>query len=202
MQKSEKFFIFSWKELLVIGLLGLTLIGFFFTLGLHYGKKLHPETLATESSPGKLEESPENVPARETLDKGTEVSEQVAQDAITTATQTAVNDANLKLEKPKPTELPKDKASEPLEKPQAPVATRSRFALQLGSYTLKKEAQQKTALFLRRGMKSEIRMVVVNEETRYRVVIPGFKTRGQAELRGKSLKLGRKIESFVVIKAE
>lgn len=40
MQKSEKYFIFSWKELTVIALLLIIIVGFFFTLGLHYGKKL------------------------------------------------------------------------------------------------------------------------------------------------------------------
>ncbi|MBC7397966.1 MAG: hypothetical protein H7333_11030, partial [Bdellovibrionales bacterium] len=97
MQKSEKFFIFSWKELVVIGLLILTSVGFFFTLGLHYGKKLHSEVPLAETPSSKLEESPDAVPAKETLDQGTQHAEPAAQDAIKTATQDAIAQSNLKV---------------------------------------------------------------------------------------------------------
>jgi cell division protein FtsN len=207
MQKSEKFFIFSWKELLVIGLLVLTLIGFFFTLGLHYGKKLHPELAVADVSAAKLEESPENIPPKDALDKGVQTTEPAAQDALKAATEAAVADAKLKVDAPKPVEFPKEKGEEP----KAAVAGREthdagvlepKFAVQLGSYTSKKEAQQKLGVLGKRGLKPEIRTAEVNNETRYRVVLPGFKSRQLAELRGKELKMKRKIENFVVIKAD
>jgi cell division protein FtsN len=204
MQKSERFFIFSWKELLVLGLLALTIVGFFFTLGLHYGKKIHPETLSNEAPVAKLEESPEIVPSKETLDKGAQNAEPAAQDAIKTATEAAVTEANLKVDQPKPVDLPKEKVAEaPAQLSEAPgVVAAPKYAVQLGSYTSKKEAQQRITLFAKRGLKSEIRTAEVGGETRYRVVVPGFKTRALADLRGKEFKMKRKIENFVVIKAD
>jgi cell division protein FtsN len=244
MQKSEKFFIFSWKELLVIALLVLTIVGFFFTLGLHYGKKIHPETVATEAPAGKLEESPDAVPAKEDLAKGGQNAEPAAQDAIQSATESAVADSKLKVDAPRPVDLPeetkpskkavskveaqtsskekiirkaptKESAKESIkestdesrvEKPGIVSTTaeskESHFAVQLGSYTSKKEALQKVGIFSKRGIKTEIRTADVNGETRYRIVIPGFKTKGSADLRGKSLRITRKIENFVTIKSE
>ena len=204
MQKSEKFFIFSWKELVVIGLLILTSVGFFFTLGLHYGKKLHPDLAVTEAPSTKLEESPDVLPAKETLDQGSQHAEPAAQDAIRTATQEAIAHSNLKVEQPKPVELPKEKAEKsetearetPTPKPLA------KFSVQLGSYPSKKEAQLKIGVLNKRGLKPEIRTAEVNGQTRYRVVLPGFKTKQIADAHGRELKAKRKIENFVTIKSE
>jgi cell division protein FtsN len=201
MQKSEKFFIFSWKELLVIALLILTIVGFFFTLGLHYGKKLHAEVPVTEAPAAKLEESPEAVPPKDTLDKGSQNADQASQDAIKTATEEAVANTGLKMDQPKPVDLPKDLPKEKVE-PKAEEVTTPHYGVQLGSYTSQKEAKQKVKIFLKRGMKPEIRTAEVNGETRFRVVLPGFKNRASAEMRGKELKSRRKIESFVVIRAD
>ena len=205
MQKSEKFFIFSWKELLVISLLVLTMIGFFFTLGLHYGKKLHPELIAAETASAKLEESSESVPPKDALDKGSEAVGPVAQDSIKAATEAAVTETKLKVDQTKPVDLPKEKAEEPKAAVAANVeeaSTAPKFAVQLGSYTSKKEAQERITALTKRGLKPEIRTAEVNHETRYRVVLPGFKTRILADARAKDLKLKRKIENFVVIKAD
>ncbi len=188
---------------MVIGLLILTSVGFFFTLGLHYGKKLHIETPIADESSSKLEESPEAVPPKEVLDQGAQHSEPAAQDAIKTATQDAIAQSNLKVEQPKPVELPKDKADS-----SAPVTDEAatkpvgKFSVQLGSYPSKKEAQLKIGTLTKRGLKPEIRVAVVNNETRYRVVLPGFKTKQIADARGKDLKAKRKIENFVTIKSE
>jgi cell division protein FtsN len=205
MQKSEKFFIFSWKELLVISLLVLTLVGFFFTLGLHYGKNLHPGMETVETASAKLEESPENLPPKETIDKGSQNTEPAAQDALKTATEAAVAEANLKVNQAKPVDLPKGKTEEPkaaVANSEGPAESSGKFAVQLGSYTSKKEAQQKIVVFGKRGLKPEIRTAEVNHETRYRVVLAGFRTKALADMRGKELKMKRKIENFVVIKGE
>ena len=207
MQKTEKFFIFSWKELVVIALLVITTLGFFFTLGLHYGKKLHGETAAPIEAPaGKLEESPEAVPPKETLDQGAQHAEGVAQEAIKSATEQAVHEADLKVDHPRPVDLPKSKVSAkksvPDEEEVPRVESISKFAVQLGSYQSKKEAQLKIATLNRRGLKPETRTAVVNGSTRYRVVIAGFKTKQIAENRGRELRSKRKIENFIVIKSE
>ena len=193
---------------MVIGLLVLTSIGFFFTLGLHYGKKLHAETSIAETPSAKLEESPETVPAKETLDQGTQHAEPAAQDALKTATQEAITQSNLKVEQVKPVELPKEKAvpvkaESNAEAESAPAARPvGKFSVQLGSYPSRKEAQLKIGVLNKRGLKPEIRTAEVNGETRYRVVLPGFKTKQMADARGRELKTKRKIENFVTIKSE
>ncbi|MBC7397597.1 MAG: SPOR domain-containing protein, partial [Bdellovibrionales bacterium] len=152
----------------------------------------------------KLEESPDAVPAKETLDQGTQHAEPAAQDAIKTATQDAIAQSNLKVEQPKPVELPHDKVESTAASEEAAPAAKpvAKFSVQLGSYPSKKEAQLKIGTLVKRGLKPEIRVAVVNNETRYRVVLPGFKTKQLADARGKDLKTRRKIENFVTIKSE
>jgi cell division protein FtsN len=219
MQKSEKFFIFSWRELFVLGLLVVTLLGFCFTLGLHYGKQIRGlEQPVAEVTPGKVEEHPESVPARAVLDQGSQYADQATKSAIEGATEKAAAESGIKLDHPKPVELPTEKgaaaaphaqdpapAEEEEEAEEAVVAPKHSeapapvYAIQLGSYPSKDLARKKTALFNKRGLKTEIRTAQVNGETRYRVILPGFKNRKAAEAKGKELLSKRKIESFVVI---
>jgi cell division septation protein DedD len=213
MQKTEKFFIFSWKELTVIGLLFLISVGFFFTLGLHYGKKLTNELAPVEHA-SKLEESPETLPPRETLDEGAQHANSVTQETIKATTDEEVGQAGLKVDAPKPVDLPAEKAAvvkafekkeaQPEEKPaeEPAAASENKFAIQLGSYPAKKEAQMKIKGLVKRGLHPDIRTAVVAGQTRYRVVLTGFKSRHLADQKGKELKQKRKIESFVVIKSE
>lgn len=208
MEKTEKFFIFSWKELVVIGLLVFTSIGFFFTLGLHYGKKLHGEPPPeVEVSAPKLEESPESVPPKETLTEGSQHVESAAKDAIKSATEETVKSTELKVDHPKPVDLPKEKiAPAKVSEEESPetheAAPVSKYAVQLGSFPNRKEAQGKINILMKRGLKPEVRTAQVNGETRYRVVLSGFKTRQAALEKGNSLRSSRKIENFVVIKSE
>jgi cell division protein FtsN len=234
MQKSEKFFIFSWKEILVLALVAITAIGFFFTLGLHYGKKLTSEFKPVETHVATLEQSPEAAPPRDTLEQGAHKAESEAGDAVHEATLKGLEENGMKVEHPKPVDLPDQKTvgkgaheakgeshdeaqvETKHESPKAEaeqIATKEeassedgdalpRFAIQLGSYPSSKEAQKKVSVFNKRGIKTEVRTAVVNGETRYRVVLPGFKSRKLAETKGKELKTSRKVENFVVIKSE
>lgn len=214
MEKTEKFFIFTWKELIVIVLLVLTLVGFFFTLGLHYGKKIGgPAEHAQVNDEGeKLEESPESLPARETLEMGAQHEKTVGADTIKEATKEEVAETGVKIDQPKAVALPTEKvAAKHEEKTEAaheekhaehaePVEAKGSFSIQLGSYTSKKEAQQKVKVFSKKGVDTSIRTAEVNHQTRYRVVIAGFKTKAAADQRGKDLKHKHKIDNFVVIK--
>ena len=220
MQKTEKFFIFSWKELTVLGLLFLISVGFFFTLGLHYGKKLRPEQAVTEGTVPKLEESPENVPAKEALDEAAQHTEGATQDTIKSATQEELDKSGLKVDEPKAVDLPSEKtvgkkaieknveekaapSSEATEADEeATVIHSGKYAIQLGSYPSKKEAQLKIKSLVKRNLHPEVRTAEVGGQTRYRVVLAGFKTHGAADQRGKELHAKHKIENFVVIKSE
>ncbi len=190
MEKTEKFFIFTWKELIVIVLLVLTLVGFFFTLGLHYGKKLGvpAEHAQVAEDADKLEESPETLPSREVLEEGAQHEKSVGADTIKEATKEELAETGVKIDQPKAVSLP-----------EAKVATAT-FAIQLGSYTSKKEAQQKIKALSKKSVDAEIRTAEVNHQTRYRVIVPGFKSKASADQHGKELKHKHKIESYIVIK--
>lgn len=220
MQKSEKFFIFSWKELFVLGLLVVTALGFCFTLGLHYGKQIRMDEPVVETPAPKVEGGHEATPPRAVLDQGAQYVDQATKEAIEGATEKAAAESGIKLDHPKPVELPTEKTVHPpmalptevthppvaeeeeeeeeevAEKPAAPSET---FAVQLGSYPNLQAARKKTGVFTKRGLKTEVRTAKVNGETRYRVVLSGFKSRKAAEAKGKELVSKRKIESFVVI---
>ena len=220
MQKSEKFFIFSWRELFVLGLLVVTALGFCFTLGLHYGKQIRTDEPVAEAPAPKVEGAHESPPPRAVLDQGAQYVDQAAKEAIEGATEKAAAESGIKLDHPKPVELPSEKTVRPpLALPaaatHAPVAQHEEeeeeevvekeappaeiYAVQLGSYPNMQAARKKTSLFTKRGLKTEIRTAKVNGETRYRVVLSGFKSRKAAEAKGKELVSKRKIESFVVI---
>jgi len=211
MQKTEKFFIFSWKELTVIGLLFLISLGFFFTLGLHYGKKLNPKIAATEPA-AKLKESPEVVPPHEDLDAASRHAEAVAQDSIQAATQDEVKDSGLKVDDPKPVDLPTETVGEKAADHPEPAHTTepaaestaestAEYAIQLGSYPSKKDAQLKIKSLKKRGLHPSTMTAVVQGITRYRVILPDFKTFATANQKAKELRQKRKIENYVVIKA-
>jgi cell division protein FtsN len=209
MEKSEKFFIFTWKELTVIVLLMLTLVGFFFTLGLHYGKQIAiPTHHAVEhDATEKPEESPASVPPKEHLEEGSSHAKPVLENTIKEETVAEVEHSGVKIEQPKATALPTEKAkdhahAEPAESESAPVAAISggSFFVQLGSYTTKKEAQAKIKAFSKIGVKTEIQIAEVNHVTRFRVVISGFKSRPAADQYGRELKQKHKVDSYIVIK--
>jgi cell division septation protein DedD len=221
MQKSEKYFIFTWKELTVIALLMAITLGFFFTLGLHYGKKIPDGGSLSETTHGdggndgggKLEEGPEVVPPREALEQGAQHSGGATEESIREATQAEIEAAKVKLESPKQVDLPSDKPSaKPSEKqsekseahkpPTAPSPAAAKFAIQLGSYPSKKEAQQKIRLLSKKSVPAEFRQVEVNGQTRFRVIIPGFTKKGQAEAEARALIQASKIGTYIVIKSE
>ena len=201
MEKTEKFFIFTWKELIVILLLVLTLLGFFFTLGLHYGKKISPPSEQSHVSDEgeKLEASPESLPPRESLEEGSQHAKAVSSDTLKETTKEEVAKTGVKIDSPKAVALPAEKAEPTVEVKAEPKAA-SAFFVQLGSYATKKEAHQKMKVFSKKGLETEIHTAEVNHQTRYRVVIAGFKTKASADQRGKDLKHKHKIDSFVVIK--
>jgi cell division protein FtsN len=220
MQKSEKFFIFSWKELFVLGLLVVTALGFCFTLGLHYGKQIRNDEPVAEVTAPRVEGNHEAAPPRAVLDQGAQYVDHAAKEAIEGATEKAAADSGIKLDHPKPVELPSEKTVRPpMALPTAvshppvaedeeeeeeaaeekEVAPTEVFAVQLGSYPNMSAARKKMSVFTKRGLKTEVRTAKVNGETRYRVVLSGFKSRKAAEAKGKELVSKRKIESFVVI---
>jgi len=237
MQKSEKFFIFSWKELLVLILVAITAIGFFFTLGLHYGKKLGSEFKPAETHVATLEPGPEAAPPKDALEQGAHKAESEAGKAIEEATLKGLEENQMKVDHARPVDLPAQKVeaksagvksveaapkkeaekttekviekapesvadAEDAEESEASAQSEDvrKFGIQLGSYPSAKEAQKKVAVFGKRGLKTEVKTAVVGGQTRYRVVLPGFKSRKAAEAKGKELRAGRKVESFVVIK--
>ncbi len=184
----------------MIALLVITLVGFFFTLGLHYGKKIsHVPVSTTEIDESeKLKESPEKLPPRETIDASAQHVKSIATEAVKETTHQELEKSDLKMEHPKALTLPSEKAEATAETKEA----NPEFYVQLGSYVEKKEASTKVKFFSKKGVTSEIQVAEVGGITRYRVVIPGFKTKGAADLFGRDLKQKHKIDNFIVTKSE
>ncbi len=220
-EKSEKFFIFSWKELTVISLLALISITFFFTLGLHYGKKIGTDSSHQQAVTGKLEESPENLPNRESLEQASHSALVATEESIKNVTEGELDQAGVKLEAPKQVDLPSNKmkpeikvipapkaaaqASAEADAPKQGVAKaaahgKGKFAIQLGSFASKAEALSHIKTYGKKGLHTEIQEAVVSGSTRFRVVLPGFANKHGADDRAKELKSEKKISGFVIIK--
>lgn len=184
----------------MISLLVIISMGFFFTLGLHYGKKVAlPEE--HHAPIGKLEESPDLIPSRESLESAARHSGVATEESIKESTQAAVENSKIKMEAPKQVDLPKEKVK-PTPAPTKPKVAQVRYGVQLGSYPSKAEAANRVKLYAVKGIETEIRSAQVAGQTRYRVIIGGFKSKSAAETRAKELRAKSKIGSFVIIKAE
>lgn len=187
---------------MVIILLAIISIGFFFTLGLHYGKKINTIPGHEEQAPqGKLEESPESVPGKDVLEQASRHALIATEDSIDSATKEELKETGVKLEAPKQVDLPAQKIS-PKAKPVPKEEThaRGKFAIQLGSFGSRAEATAHVKTFTKHGVASEIKVAIVGGVTRYRVVVAGFQTKKSADDKAKDLKRKKKIDSFVVIK--
>ncbi len=193
-----------------MGLLVAISMGFFFTLGLHYGKKISGGELTADAghAEAKLEESPEVLPPRESLEQGAQHSGGATDETIREATQQEIADSKVKLESPKQVDLPQEKKTEASSAANEKVsdggqtAEKPKFAIQLGSYPSKKEAQLKVRSLSKKGVESEIRTADVNGQIRYRVIIPGFAKKAQADARAREISQLHKITNFIVIKSE
>jgi cell division septation protein DedD len=204
LQKPERYFIFSWKEILVILLLGVMGTGFFFTLGLHYGKKMHAdavnetahETPAGESE--KLQEGPETLPSRDTLEQASRHALVATEDSIKKTTQEELKKAGVKLEAPKQVDLPSAKT---ISKEPAPVSHSGAFAIQLGSFPSRAEANKKIKDYSQHGVTASVMIAKVGGKTRFRVVVTGFNSKKEAEAQANQLKAKKKIDGFVIIRS-
>ncbi len=198
--KTEKFFIFTWKELTVFSLLSIVSAGFFFTLGLHYGKKINAQGIAVEQD-HHVQPAEEDLPPKEVLEQASQNALVATEKAIEKATKEAILDHKVKVDSPKQVDLPAEK---PKEKPKpittAPVHSHGGFALQLGSFPTQAEANTKQKQFAKSSVKTEIATAKVHGQIRYRIVIAGFANKQDAIEQAKSLRQKKKIDSFVVIK--
>lgn len=207
-QKAERFFIFTWKELFVISLLVIISMGFFFTLGLHYGKQLTTTDLQQSEPMGKLAESPEIVPNRETLETASRHSGAATEETIQESTKAAVEKTKIKVDAPKQVNLPVEKVeAKPSEAKPAtskPIASKQvqGYGIQLGSYPSSTEAQNRVKIFAMRGIEAQVHTAEVSKKTRYRVVMDGFKSKASAEQKAKELHNKNKIGSYVIIKID
>lgn len=195
-QKSEKFFIFSWREITVLGLLAIIASGFFFTLGMHYGKKLTPKEMK-EMNEAHLDSKPENVPDKTLLEDASRHAQVVTEKALSDATREEVKNAHLKMDVPKAVDLPKKTKAESVG-----AVGSGRYAIQVGSYPTLHDAQARKLVLEQRGIAAAIRSVRVSGKMRYRVVVLGFETLSGAETQGEAWKTAKKIDAYVVIKAE
>jgi hypothetical protein len=207
-QKLERFFIFSWKELLVLILLIVVGSGFLFTLGLHYGKRMvggAPHADVHESP--ALESHQEGVPDKSILEEASRHALVATEETLTEATRDAVKSAKLKLDVPRQVDLPKTTKAEKSVvdglKAAGPAPSESgEYSVQVGSFPILSEALARKVVLEKRGLSVQIRTVKISGKPRYRVLVPGFESFKSATAQAEVWKKEKKVDAFVVIKSE
>lgn len=198
--RSEKFFIFTWKEITVISLMTIISLGFFFTLGLHYGKKIHGGE-APEAPESKLDTSPDIIPAKETLEEAARHALVATEETITQATQDQVKKSKLKIETVRQVNLPSNVKKPKAESDLAPKPSKSegKYLIQVGSFPSLSDAKTRVTILKKRGIEAKVKSVRIGGNTRYRVVVSGYDTVKAATAQASEWKRAKKIEAFVVI---
>ncbi len=204
-QRSEKFFIFTWKELTVMSLMAIVAIGFFFTLGLHYGKKIHGGEIVDQPD-HKLGSSPENLPSKEALEEAARHALVATEDTLNQATQNEVRKSKLKIDTARQVDLPKDvkpaKSADHSAHNEKPMVKDGKYFIQVGSFPNLREAQARKTVLEKRDINATVKTVRIGGTVRYRVVVPGFESMKEADFQGNNWKKNKKIEAFVVIKGD
>jgi cell division protein FtsN len=228
MQQKQRIFIYDRREMAALLLLGVMVAVFAFTLGVHLGKKVGgkgmpepiPKALPVATLPDKLPESKELAEQAKSL-------REAADESLNQALHDEVERTGLTLDTPRQVQLPKNPKSAnagattlhpgvpvavPAHSPAAapsPVQASSpvhdqaglgHFALQVGSYPARSDADGRVQEIRNRGLEPYVREADVKGSTWYRVYVGEFSTRSDAEKAGQSYQSKRLIRSFVVAK--
>lgn len=220
MERKQRLFIYDRKEMGVLILLGVMVALFAFTLGVHLGKRIGPTGVVDEaddviSAPTQPDENPDR---QELAEQGKGVP-QAADETLNQSLHDEVARTGIKLDTPRPVELPEDARSKeggattldpvtgevvpPLALEQIPAASRKapegNFTLQVGSHQTLAEARDQVDALEVLGMQPHLRPVDLKGKGRwYRVYLGGFATREEAENEGLQMKAKHAIESFLV----
>lgn len=170
---------------------------FSFTYGLHLGKKIQPPAPVMHSSTETplAESAPDAIPNRQEVDSQSKEVEEAADESIQQALRDEVSRTGIKLNQPKPIQLPTQTQSEKKGK-----AAEGKFTLQVASYPTQEEAKARVADLSKKGLKAFLQVGAVSGKGKvFRVLTGGFGSKAEAEEYGKTLVIHDTIESFVVV---
>lgn len=226
MEKKPRLFVYDRKELAVLIVLGVLVAAFAFTFGIHLGKKVAPSAQQAEE--------PDHAPAATEADKSP-TSQQLAEqgrgandgatdEIMNQALQDEVQKAGLKLNTPRPTELPEDSKSKNAggtthvagqklpaaqssgggsghgqTKTESAAPQTPKFTLQVGSYPSVGEAKALQDSLESRGLRPYLKSAAVSGKgTWYRIFLGQFVTQEEAEQFGERYRNEKIIDSYIV----
>ncbi|MEK6705578.1 MAG: SPOR domain-containing protein [Bdellovibrionota bacterium] len=219
----HRLFIYDGKEIRLLVLIGVVVVIFAFTFGVHFAKNSATQAVSLPSSEvgakkplnnaeGIAQVVDKQVPPEQELNEQARYANQVADEILERSTRDEVSKIGLKLDVSRQVDLPKDTRSQKLAKKmtkQDPASdienSASRqgryFSLQIGSYLSEEEARQQVfELKESIGLKASYSEVDIGEnKKRYRVFAGNFSSRELAERAGQSYKATGIIDTFLII---
>lgn len=229
MDEKRKIFIYDRKEVGILILLGVGVALFAFTLGVHLGKQVIPKTTDAakeDHAPEVVEAATPERPNRNEVSDQVKNAPGAMKEALDESLRDEVAKTGLQVEKPKPLALPeKAKAEHPTpeigedghgakklpekalsekEEPATTVAAKSggRYALQVGSYPSRREADPTLNSLNEQGLKAHVQEVQLKGKGKwYRVLVGEYPSASEADKAGQVYKSEKRIGAFVVVKA-
>jgi cell division protein FtsN len=200
MESKPRFYIYERKEILILICIGILMAVFFFTLGLHLGKKTisAKSVQKNDQQSYELKTEEDRTPPPEELSEQTPkvglALEQYAQEAL----KSEVAETGIVLDQPIQVDLPKQKKSASSSGGGEKVP--AKFTLQVGSYPNMEEANRVAQSLSLTGHSTVVQKVDLGAKgTRYRVFLGGFLDIPSATAEGARLKAEEKISAFLVI---
>jgi cell division septation protein DedD len=209
MDQKQRLFIYDRKEMIVLVLLSVMVALFAFTLGVHLGKNIgHAERVgANPSGSTPAATVPDEVPNRQDLTEQAPGAPDVVDENLSRALHDEVAKTGIKLDHPRPVELPETQKKTAQDAPLAleSIAAAKRpspsghYTLQVGSHQKLNEAKDQVDALEALGLRPFLRAVDLETKGRwYRVYLGGFVSREDADSAGARFRAKKMIESFVV----
>lgn len=207
MDRKPRLFVYDRVEILVLMGLGVIIAAFSFTLGVHLGKKVSPKDISAEKSVSPIPTHGDKVPNRQEVAEYAGEAEKGAEEAMNQALHEEVQRQGIKLDQPRPTELPDKSAAEksghassaPAVSTAPKAEVSGKFTLQVGSFPTIGEARALRDSLEAHGLKPFLKSAKVGGKgTWYRVFVGSFGSREEADQRGTQYQGKSYIESFVV----
>lgn len=194
MGNKDKLFIYDRKEMGVLISLGLMVALFAFTLGVHLGKRVGPKSIATApQATYPAVTVPDAVPERNEIAEQTKGISQKGDETLTQALRAEVLKTGLKLDIPRPLELPNNTINRKESK-------QAGYTLQIGSFAVMDEATDRMKKLVSAGLTDAfIQEVDLKEKgKRYRVYAGHFESMEEAKQVGTQYQSKNTIESFII----
>ncbi len=205
MDKKQTLFIYDRREIIVLFLLGIILILFTFTLGLHFGKRISAKRLTSstqEISP--IESLIEPTPPLQDLINQAENAQQNVEDILDQNLHDEVIRTQTHLKIPYQTQLPEHtlstaKGATTLESLETQLEAPTQFTLQVGSYPSFSEAKKQLSFIQLSNLKAFLKEATIEGKGKwYRIYVGAFQSRSEAQQIAEKYKQEHKISSYII----